>query len=245
MSTVPPDADPPMEGRERLLTALRRPGSRSQITVGVLLAILGFAAVVQLQANRTDDTYVGARQSDLIQLINQLSLASRRADDQIAKLERTRASLRNDTVSRRTAIQRAREEVNTLGILAGTVPAVGPGVRITVNDPKGSVGTDQVLNGIQELRDAGAEAMEINNSVRVIASTWVRDGANGGLVVDGRLLAPPYTIDAIGDPHTLATALNFRGGFVSGVETVGGRVRIEETQDVQIASTFAEPDANQ
>jgi uncharacterized protein YlxW (UPF0749 family) len=232
-----PLAAEPVKGRARLVAALRRPTSRAQFTAGVLLAILGFAAVVQVQANHQDDQYVGARQSDLITLINQLSLASQRANNEIAQLRQTRDSLRSDTDSRRTAIERAKEQANTLGILAGTLPAVGPGVRVTVNDPHGSVGTDQLLDGIEELRDAGAEAIEINNSERVVAQTSFQDAADGGVVVAGKVLTPPYTIDAIGDPHTLATALNFTGGFIFNIEQVKGTVKIDQADDVEIATT--------
>ena len=49
----------------------------------------------------------------------------------------------------------------------------------------------------------------------------------------------PYVIDAIGDPHTLATALDFDGGFIEEVESVGGEVQVEELDNVEIASTGA------
>src|SRR5215213_2799687 len=101
---------PGSDGRRRLLETLRRPGSRGQVVVAVLLALLGFAAVTQVKANDQDDQYVGARQGDLVQYINNLSLASQRAETEIARLEQTRDSLRNDTESRRTALERARDQ---------------------------------------------------------------------------------------------------------------------------------------
>ena len=66
-----------------------------------------------------------------------------------------------------------------LGILAGTVPATGPGVTITIDDPDGAVTRPTLLDGVEELRDAGAEAIEINDSVRVVASTSFTDGDGG------------------------------------------------------------------
>ncbi len=229
------------DGRERLLSALRRPGSRGQAVAGLLLAVLGFAAVTQVQANDKDDQFVGARQGDLVQYINNLSLASQRAETQISRLERTRDSLRNDTESRRTALERAEQQADTLGILAGTVPAVGPGVRVEVIDEDGGVGSNQLLEGLEELRDAGAEAIELNDRVRVVAQTSLRD-AEGGVVVDGQLLRSPYVIEAIGSSQTLATALDFSGGFVDEVErdSVDGEVKIQQRDDVEV-STVVEP----
>ncbi len=145
----------------------------------MLLALLGFAAVTQVKANEQDDQYVGARQGDLIQYINNLSLASQRAESEIARLQRTRDALRSDTRARRTALDRAQQQATTLGILAGTVPVVGPGVRVTVTDDKGGVGSNQLLEGLEELRDAGAEAIELNDKVRVVAQTSLKDTGGG------------------------------------------------------------------
>jgi uncharacterized protein YlxW (UPF0749 family) len=235
--TAPDPEEPPPSGRARLLAALRRPWSRGQVTAAVLLAVVGFASVVQVRANEGSDRYVGMRQGDLIQLLNSLSTASQRAENEIAKLQQTRNTLRNDTDSRRAALERARQQANTLGILAGTLPAEGPGVRVSITDPNGKVGTDLMLNGIEELRDAGAEVIEINDSVRVIAQTSFKDGLRG-IIVDGHQLSPPYTIDAIGSPRTLAPALAFTGGFIDEIESpaIGGKVVVTQSQSVEIAS---------
>lgn len=228
-------------GRQRLLAALKRPGSRGQVAAAVLLAIVGFASVVQVQANERNDDYENMREEDLVQLLNSLSSASQRAENEIAELEQTRSSLRSDTDARRAALEQARERAEVLGILAGTQPAVGPGIVVTVRDPQGNVGVDQLLNGLEELRDAGAEAVEINSSVRVVAQTALEDGEEG-IVVDGTELSAPYTLEVIGDPHTLEEALNIYSGFVDDIEGQGvnGSVTIEQSSNVEIA-TLAEP----
>jgi uncharacterized protein YlxW (UPF0749 family) len=224
-------------GRDRLLSSVRKPRARGQITAGVLLAVVGFASVAQVQANGRDDDYEGMREEDLVQLLNSLASASQRAENDIAQLEQTRASLRSDTDARQAALSQARGRAEVLGILAGTLPAVGPGIVVTVKDPQRNVGIDQVLNGIEELRNAGGEAIEINDAVRVVAQTELEDGEQG-IVVDGTQLAPPYTLEVIGDSHTLATALNIRGGFVQDIEdpTIGGDVTIAETTNVEVAT---------
>ena len=123
-------------------------------------------------------------------------------------------------------------------MLAGTVPATGPGIRVTVDDPKGELSLNHLLDGIEELRNAGVEAMEINDRVRVIAQTSFEDDPEG-VRVDGVLLKPPYVIDAIGNPDTLAGALDFQGGFTDDVEMDGGSVVGEEADriDVTVATT--------
>ena len=245
-----PEREPvvePVTGRDRLVRSLRTP-SRGQTVVAVLLAVLGFAAVVQVRAIDQDQNFVGARQSDLIALINTLALATDRAESEISELEDTRESLSDDAESSETALEVARDRIETLGILAGTVPATGPGVRVTVDSRTGTLGTDQLLNGLEELRNAGAEAIEINDTVRVIAQTGLVDSPTDGLLVDGTPVQAPYVIEVIGDPYTLATALDFDGGFIEEVESVDGEVVVEELDMIEIASTsrlpeptFAEP----
>jgi uncharacterized protein YlxW (UPF0749 family) len=232
-----PESPPEPTGRDRLFAALQRPGSRGQLVVAVLLAVLGFAAAVQVHEQNQTQGFVGARQGDLISLINTLSLATDRTEADINRLRNTRDSLRNDAQASRTALSVARQRAEALGILAGTIPAVGPGIRVTVDAKPGTVGTDQLLDGIEELRNAGAEAMEINDTVRVVAQTSIEESPSGDLKVDGQSLSPPYVIDVIGDPHTLATALQFEGGFSDDVKAVGGNVSIDELDHVEVSST--------
>ncbi len=252
---LPPDHDVPehdvagsdgpadeVDGRDRLKASLRKPVNRGQVVVAVLLAILGFGAAVQVQTTSQDNQFVGARQDELINLINSLSLASQRTENEIAELLQTRNSLLNDTEARRTALEQARLLADQLGILAGTTPAVGPGIRVTVTDPNGTVGANNLINGIQELRDAGAEAIEINDTVRVIAQTAVRDAADGGVLIDGEQITAPYVIEAIGAPQTLAGALDILKGFTDQIERVNGKVTVEEEDGASIEiSSVREP----
>jgi uncharacterized protein YlxW (UPF0749 family) len=210
--------------------------------VAVLLAVLGFAGVVQVRATASDDEFTGARQADLIALITTLTLATDRATADIAELQRTRTSLRDESAATRTALELARRQIETASLLAGTVPATGPGVRLTVRAPAGGgIGTDQLLEGVQELRDAGAEAIEVNQQVRVVAQTGIEDGPRG-LVVDGVALRPPYVLEVIGDKDTLSTAVQFQGGFADAVKDVGGRLTITPLDEVAVESVRQPPE---
>ena len=239
---MPDDApEPPPSGVDRLRHSFFAP-SRGQAVVAVLVGVLAFAAVTQARITGKDDTYAGLRQSELIQALNGLQSASRKAERDISDLEATRNRLRNSTQRRTTALEQATTEVKTLGVLAGTVPATGPGIRITVQDPKGGLSLNHLLDGVEELRNAGVEAIEINDKVRVIAQTSFED-VSGGVRVDGVVLKPPYVIDAIGNAGTLAGALQFQGGFSDDVALDGGSVKVkkEDRIDVTVTRTPARP----
>ena len=225
---------PPEVARDRLARALLRPG-RGQVVVGVLLAVLGAAAVTQVRLAGRDNEYAGLRQADLIQALNGLQAASRRTQQDINDLQVTRDSLRDNNEKTATALDQARQQLTTLGVLAGTLAAHGPGVRITVTVPDSHLSVNLLLDGIEELRDAGAEAMEINDAVRVVAQTSF-ESASGGIDVDGRVLHSPFTIDVIGDPGSLTTALKFPGGFVDDISLDEGKVTIRQSQDIEVTA---------
>lgn len=247
-STGPPPST--AQARRRLLAALRTP-SRSQLMGGLLVGILGFATVTQVTSNQADDTYAGLRSADLIQVLNGLNAEATRADKEISDLRRTRTQLSDRSQARAAAIKQARTEADTLGILAGTLPAQGPGIRLTVTDPQGNVSLNNLLDGVEELRAGGAEAMEFNDSVRVVAQTSF-DDADPGLLIDGKQIPAPYVIDVIGDPDTLADVLDFAGGFTFDVKANNGDVTVTKLKNVKIttvvrprAPQYAAPDAGQ
>jgi uncharacterized protein YlxW (UPF0749 family) len=233
-----PSGDRDSAGR-RLLRALLHPGP-GQIVVAILLAVLGAMAVTQVRLAGRNDDYAGLRQADLIQALNGLQAASRRAQQDINDLETTRDSLRDSNDKTATALEQAREDLKTLGVLAGTLPAHGSGVRITVTVPDSHLSLNVLLDGIEELRDAGAEAIEINDAVRVVAQTSF-ESATGGIDVDGRVLESPYTIDVIGNPDGLTTALKFPGGFVDDISLDEGKVAIKQSKRIEIAVTRKAP----
>jgi uncharacterized protein YlxW (UPF0749 family) len=235
IGTGAPEVERPPSGLDRLRGSLFSP-SRGQAVVAVLVGLLAFAGVTQARLTGKDDTYAGLRQAELIQALNGLQSASRKAERDIADLEATRDRLRNSTQRRTTALEQARNEVRTLGVLAGTVPATGPGIRVTVSDPKGDLSLNHLLDGIEELRNAGVEAIEINDRVRVVAQTSFEDDP-GGVRVDGVVLKAPYVIDAIGNADTLAGALQFQGGFSDDVAMESGSVGIKKADRIKVTVT--------
>ena len=229
--------------RGRLWRALVRP-TRGQVTVGVLLALVGFAAVTQVHTNQVDDTYAGLRQQDLIDVLNGLADTAQRAQAEIERLEETRDQLLSDTTARQAAIEQARAESENLSILAGLIPVTGPGLRVTIKEVGGPVEIGPFIDMVQALRTAGAEGMQINGEVRVVAQTSFED-AEGGIIVDGKLLAAPYVVDVIGNPVGLAEALRFPDGPQDQfAENDIAELTFEELEQVEIEAVRELPEAS-
>lgn len=226
---------------QRLRRAFGWRRSRAQIAAAVLLAMLGFAASVQVQAVRADNDYSSSSRTELVQYLDTLQNHSERLEDQISELERNRSNLVSGANRTKEAVEQAQERVRMLGILAGTLPAHGPGIRLTLPDTPTPVTAGDVINAIEELRDAGAEAIEINDRVRIVAGSYILDDKEEvALQVDGTLLRPPYVIDAIGDPEALGKAMTIPGGVSDKITELGGQAEIDRRQNIQIESLHTE-----
>lgn len=232
-----PETKPtPQRSTRDLLIGLLKP-RRAQIAWALALCLVGMAVVVQVQSTQSGDRFSSMRRDDLIQLLDGLTQESERLAAEVAELERTRDALQSGVDADEVARAEAQRRADGLAILAGTAPASGPGVRISISAPAGRISADLMLDAIQEFRDAGAEVIEINDKIRLVAQSWVSD-AGGGLVIDDQQVDLPIVIEAIGDPHALAEGARFRGGLVSQVESqkVGGSVVIEQLENVEITS---------
>ena len=233
-----------MTGAGRLWRALAHPG-RGQVIAAVILFVVGVGGAMQIRLNAADDAYTNARREDLIQILDGLGAESRRLESEIRELQQTKTNLESGADSQRVAKEESELRLDELSILAGTVPAKGPGISMRISDPDRKVTASVLLDAVQEMRDAGAEVIEFNDQVRVVASTWFgTDGTD--LIVDGQRLQRPITMKAIGDSHSLEEAARFRGGLVSEITgpRIGGAVSIERLDDLEITSLHS-PAENQ
>ena len=218
---------------------------RVDVAVAVLLGLLGFAAVVQVRSTQEDGPLAAARQEDLVQILDDLDNRDDRLRAEVSALEQAQRELTTGSGRTQAALDEARRRAQLLGVLAGTVPASGPGVVVTITDPDGALRPDVLLDALEELRAAGAEAVQVDGrapeggaerSVRVVAATSFVTGDRGGIVVDGTELRAPYRFVVVGDPATLTSALRIPGGVVDNVEQFGGQVRITRPDRVQVTA---------
>jgi uncharacterized protein YlxW (UPF0749 family) len=218
------------------------------LVAGGLFAVLGWMLVAGAIAQDSDEALANARPDELVGILDSLDAENDRLEQEKRRLAAEIASLTSGSDA--AALAQARSRKESLEVLAGTTRVRGPGVRIVIRDPEGAVDAAEVLSTVQELRDAGAESIEVSER-RVIVSTWFADPpdpATPAVLVSGDLRASPYTILAIGDPDTLATAMEIPGGVADSVRTAGAAFELEQREVVDITSTvplttpeYAEP----
>lgn len=215
----------------------RRRFTAAGATIGLLLGLLGFALVVQLRSNTSDPELAAARPEDLVRILSDLEAREERLRTEINELEASQRDLASGASGRQAALEEARRRADELGVLAGTLPAEGSGLVVRFAPGGKPIQAEAILDAVQELRGAGAEAMQIagasGSPVRIVASTAFVD-VDGGLLVEGQQLTAPYRITVIGDPQTMRTALNIPGGVVESVSQDGGTVIVDEPGTVEV-----------
>lgn len=220
-------------GRRRLKDGLWPPRfTRPQLIVAVLLLALGFGLTIQVRSTNEHSPLRGARQEDLVRILSELDDRTERLEEEKRSLENQWAELENSSDQAEEARRQTERKARQLGILAGTVPAAGPGITITIRDSVGAVQGDMLLDAIQELRAAGAEAIQVND-VRVVASTHF-SGDGGEVRIDGRRVTSPYRFRAIGNPEDLEPALNIPGGVVQSLQKEQATVLVERKDEVRV-----------
>jgi uncharacterized protein YlxW (UPF0749 family) len=236
--------------RRALRTALHPHLRRVDIAVAVLLALLGFAAAVQVRSTQEEGVLASARQEDLVQILDDLTNRSLRLRQEVSTLTTTRERLTTGSGRDEAAVAEARRRAQVLGVLAGTVAARGPGLLLTNTDPDNKITADGLLDALEERRESGAEAIQLEGSVdpasntppteqvvRVVASTAFVDAEDrGGIEVDGTLLLPPYRFVVIGDPATMSAALAIPGGVIDNVGQRGGRAAVTRRESVLVGA---------
>lgn len=170
-------------------------------------------------------------------ILDGLTARGDQLEEQIAALENDRRELLSGADSEAAAVEQTAALARQLAVLAGTVGATGPGIVVTIVDSGGEVDARTMYSAVQELRSAGAEVIKLSGAdgaeVRVIASTYFVDDGDG-IEVDDVHLQPPYRFTVIGDPETLAEAMEFPQGVVDSIKGDGGTASVTQHDELVI-----------
>lgn len=223
----------------------------SRAAVAILAAAVGFLLVTQFRGQeRFTQRLEAESEGDLARILASLNSETDSLREEIASLKLQLLTLQTSSARDAAAVKAAREQLTALEVLAGTSSAHGTGVVVRIEDASHALRYDTFVDIVQELRDAGAEAVEISSldggAVRVVASTAFVDPSetgddSKGVLVDGTLLSSPYRYLVIGDPRTLAAALDIPGGVLDVLRQKDAQGVVTQRDEVSITSLRAAP----
>lgn len=182
----------------------------SRLSVAGVSALLGILAVGQLRGQAGVPGLSALSATELTQLIANQTTGNDLLRDEIAELTRQEAHLIESRERGETTVGELTADLERIRAWAGLTAVTGQGIAVTVRGQIGGDGIEELLN---ELRNAGAEAIAVDG-VRVVAGTVVA-GAPGALSVENAPIGQAFEIRAIGSPQILTGTLTRNGGVVS------------------------------
>lgn len=183
--------------------------------------VLGLLAVTQYRAQDVfSRTLTAENASSLTTLIAQISDRNSALRDEILSLQLRLDAAHGRTQSSEATVRELREQFQQLEVAAAATPVSGAGVEVRIEGPFDDRALSDLIN---ELRNAGAEAIGVNGA-RLGPRAWFAKVDNG-IVVDGRTMTTPYRVQAIGASDTISVALTRVGGIVGQLGLIYGRTR--------------------
>ncbi|WP_422444230.1 DUF881 domain-containing protein [Thermoanaerobacterium sp. DL9XJH110] len=219
--------------------------AKAHFLIAAVCFVLGMMLVAQFRSVQINGGAVTS-----LQRVEKLTSDLKNAMDEKEKLQKEVVELRNriaeyeSSVSRVSDITEAmQKELEKARMTAGLLAGSGPGVVITLDDsnvPRQPgedpnlflIHDEDLLKVINELFAAGAEAVSVNGQ-RIIANSEIRC-VGPTIIINSVRLAPPFVVEAIGDPDTLESSLKMRGGVIESLEVFGIQVNIKKQDNINM-----------
>lgn len=215
------------------------------VLVSLLALFIGL--IISIQVNTTQGSDQGglvplAKAQGLEAELKKVRAEKEAATQQLIELEDMMEDIQKEKAQEDSTLKAILAEQEKYKIAAGLVEVRGPGVIVTLDDPEPDEFSDgysylmsnyeQLLNLVNKLKDAGAEAISINGQ-RIIATTEI-SLAGDNVNINTIPTAPPYTIKAIGNPDTIESTITIRYGIIENLKKSGVRVDIAKQDEMTI-----------
>ncbi len=220
---------------------------KANLALGAVSLVLGLVLSLQFKSvlrTKTNDSAQLARAEQL-----QLELTAEQEKNealynQLMQYKEELAQLRIQAEETGGVSDMFAERLRQMELLAGVTDVSGQGVTVTLRDNgKTNAGAAQtsafaiheedLLRVLNELCDAGAEAISLNGE-RLIATSSVKC-TGGSVTVNGVKYSAPYTISAIGSSDVLERALLQKQGAVEVLRQWGIEVEVKKERSITIA----------
>ena len=209
-------------------------------------ALLGFLLMLQFRSvsiNQADMASQPARIEQLLERLTEMETKNAKLSDQLEQAKTDIEKMRNAASESGGIVQTMAEQLSRAEVLSGEAAVQGPGLVVTLSDSQSTasgttnenafvVHDSDLLNVINELRSAGAEALSLNGE-RILATSEIRCAGNT-VSVNNTRYAAPFVIRAIGDPDAMERALMMRSGIVAELERFLIEITIEKSENMVI-----------
>lgn len=208
------------------------------ITIGIMFLI--FTSVIFMQVKTISQTDISElelmRESELKSEITSLKA---KYEETIEKIQETNGKIldyEEAVANGKKASQLLEKELIETEKILGKDSVSGEGIIIKMeNGGTNKVKADDLLELVNLLKNAGAEAISINDE-RIVYDSYISDIINTNIItVKGTRISAPYTIKAIGNTSYLESAVSQKNsGYIDEKIAEGKRVTLERSTNVTI-----------
>lgn len=210
------------------------------VSIALVSLVLGIMLAIQFKTTESmQPAAYNERVADLTQKLNTVTEERDALAEEVLSLRSKLANFRQTD----QALADLQEEVQEAHMAAGALALEGPGIVLTLNDSSLSLQAGDNANAllihdmdlltlVNELKASGAEAISINDK-RLTAMSEIRC-AGTTILVNWDKIAPPFVITAIGNPDTLESGLNMRGGHLEQLKFLGMQVHLQKNEKVEV-----------
>ncbi len=161
---------------------------------------------------------------------------------ELEKAEEQLEQERQNSTQNNESLEKKEEEIKQGNKMIGLSEVTGPGVIVTLSDSKQEASSvlnpssllvhdADVLSVINELKNAGAEAISINEQ-RLVPTSSISCGGNI-IDINGEKVGAPFEIKAIGLPEQLS-ALSRQGGYLEILKNASIGAELKKSNNITI-----------
>jgi len=207
------------------------------LVFGILCLILTFAITVQLRVSSLSES-----ESSQTKITDKLKDEIFRLNDENVKLaekfQNTTSELddaRNQAAQNDSSSKDTSELIKKYTIVSGKTDVTGQGIIIKYKPSDNEAKADMVKDLrdiVNEIKNAGAEAIEINNQ-RIVGTTAIEMVKNK-IEINDTEVSGNFIIKAIGDSNLMYSGLIRPGGTIENIRESGVSIEINSENTIKI-----------
>lgn len=228
-------------GRTPTLAAARWPAA-----LALVLALAGYLVVAQVRTEwqiRRTLRIPSTQLEELAFLLRDQERGRAALESQVAELRGRLVAYERVSAEGRTTAAKMSRDLAELRALAGITALVGPGITVELNDStrppqagedpnKTILHYSDIQGVVAELWAAGAEAIALNGE-RIVGTTGI-SCVGTTILANTKRLAPPFLIEAVGEPKQLVQVLRRNGGAIELLTAFGFPVKVAPRELVEL-----------
>ena len=215
---------------------------KGNIALAIVIGIACFSLVCIMSmqfkiVNQTDITAIeNMREAELRTELANWKAKYEETEQKYEETKNTIEEYKQKKQSNEETSQLVDDELKQVNMSLGKTDVEGEGIEVELREPEnsemGQITSGDLLEIVNDLKLAGAEAISINDE-RIINMSDIFTINNSFIRVNGQRILAPYVIKAIGNQVYLESGLLGNGGYVDKLKKLGHDVSIEKVNNLK------------